>query len=283
MSKAPETEKRPRFSWYRDDIESKLGVTGGRFTRVNSVIWLILAMVLTVVAYGIMSFFPDYRLVQMFTKRGPVQYVVVLFAFWSLLILLVKMSKTKAQRKTLEVKDIVPYEADFVLSPATVGAVLNRLREECDDPSRYILFNRIDMALSNLKNMGQIGDVDGVLQSQAHNDEDVMESSYSLIKGLIWAIPVLGFIGTVQGLSSAIGYFGQVLSGNAELSEIKPALQQVTGGLATAFETTFVALVAALIIQLILTVVRKGEEEMMDECKEYCQRYVVGKLRMTPL
>lgn len=283
MSKTPATEKRPRFSWHRDDIECRLGVAGGRFTCVNSILWLVIATVLTVGAYGIMSFFPEYHFVQMLTKRGPVQYVVVLFAFWSLLILLVKMSKTKAQREAIKVKDLVPYEADFVLSPATVGAVLSRLQEECDDPSRFILFNRIDMALSNLKNMGHIGDVDGVLQSQANNDEDVMESSYSLIKGLIWAIPVLGFIGTVQGLSAAIGYFGQVLSGNAELSEIKPALQQVTGGLATAFETTFVALVAALVIQLILTVVRKGEEELMDECKEYCQRYVVGKLRLTPL
>jgi len=129
--------------------------------------------------------------------------------------------------------------------------------------------------------MGQIGDVDDVLKSHANYDENVMESSYTLIKGLIWAIPVLGFIGTVQGLSTAIGGFGKVLSSGADTSELTPALQGVTGGLATAFETTYVALIAALIIQLILTAVRKHEEEMLDSFQEYCQRHIVGRLRLT--
>ena len=73
-----------------------------------------------------------------------------------------------------------------------------------------------------------------------------------------------------------------MLASGTDLGKLTPALQKVTGGLAVAFETTFVALVAALIIQLMLTVVRKGEEELLDECKEYCQRHVVGKLRLTP-
>ena len=112
------------------------------------------------------------------------------------------------------------------------------------------------------------------------NDEDVMEGSYSLIKGLIWAIPVLGFIGTVQGLSKAIGGFGSVLNQTTDIGELRPALQSVTGGLSVAFETTFVALVAALVIQLLLTVVRKGEEQLLDDCKEYCQRHVISRLRI---
>ena len=30
------------------------------------------------------------------------------------------------------------------------------------------------------------------------------------------------------------------------------------------------------------TMVRKGEEELLDACKEYCQRHVVGRLRLMP-
>jgi len=275
------SDDQPRFSWFRDDIEAKIGFTGARFTSVNSFVWMVLAVVLTVAAYGVMSFWSDSEFAKMFTERGPTQYAVVLFSFWALAILLVKWSKARVQRRPLELTDLVPVQADFVLSTATVGQVLRQLRDACDDPTKFILFNRIELALSNLKNMGQIGDVDDMLQSQASNDEDVMESSYSLVRGLIWAIPVLGFIGTVLGLSSAIGDFGGVLSESTDLSEIKPALQAVTGGLATAFETTFVALVAALCIQLLLTLVRKTEEEILDRCKEYCQRHIVGRLRLT--
>lgn len=277
-----EGEDRPRFSWFRDDIEARLGIPAGRFTRVNNFFWLIVGVALTVLFYGLLSLLPPSWFVEMFTARGAIQYVEVLFSFWALAIVFAKWMKARLERTALDFRDLVPSDAEFVLSPATVGEVLGRLRRACDDPSRFFLFNRIELALSNLKNMGQIGDVDDVLQSQASNDDDVMESSYSFVKGLIWAIPVLGFIGTVQGLSAAIGSFGGVLSTATELTQIKPALQGVTAGLATAFDTTFVALVAALCIQLLLTLVRKGEEETLDACKEYCQRHVVGRLRLTP-
>jgi biopolymer transport protein ExbB/TolQ len=198
------------------------------------------------------------------------------------MILLIKALKLRVQRRALGFTDLVPAEADFVLSAATAEDVLATLRENCDDPTRFILFNRIDLALSNLKNMGNIADVDEVFQSQADNDEGAMESSYSLLRGLIWAMPVLGFIGTVIGLSDAIGNFSGVLSETADPAGLADELRKVTDGLATAFDTTLVALVAALAIQLLMTVVHKSEEELLDDCKEYCQRRVVGKMRLTP-
>ena len=88
-----------------------------------------------------------------------------------------------------------------------------------------------------------------------------METSYTSIRGLVWAIPILGFIGTVSGLSYAIGGFGRVLSQTDDPSQLIEALKGVTGGLATAFETTLLALVAALLVQMAITFQKKREEE----------------------
>ena len=269
------------YAWARDDIECRLGFRGGRFTSVHSFLWLVVAGVLTVASYGAMSLAPGHWLVQMFTERGPCQYATVLFTFWALLILLAKVFKTRSQRRALAFTDLMPEAHDFVLSPGTVGRVLERLRSQCDDPTAYILFNRIDLALRNLKNLGRIGDVDDILRAQAENDENLMESSYSLVRGLIWAVPVLGFIGTVQGLSSAIGGFASVLEKARQMEELKPALFKVTGGLSTAFETTLVALVAVLGVHLLLTMIRRSEESLLDACSDYCQRHVVSRLKLT--
>jgi hypothetical protein len=46
---------------------------------------------------------------------------------------------------------------------------------------------------------------------------------------------VLGFIGTVIGLSEAIGQFSGVLGASSDVDQISQALRGVTGGLATAF------------------------------------------------
>ena len=283
MNTLDNQNKRARFSWYKEDFESKFGLRGAPLTGVLDIMWFIVAAIVTAAFYGVISPFADKPFGRIFTQRGVFQYIIVFMSFWAIFIVLIKWSKIIVQRRALTFNDLVPTEADFVLSPATVGLVLSRLQSQCDDPKRYFLFRRIEQALSNLKNMGQVRDLDDVLQSLADNDEQVMESSYTLVKGLIWAIPVLGFIGTVQGLGKAIGNFGAVLAGATDMNQIKDVLQGVTGGLATAFDTTFVALVAAMAIQLLLVVIRKSEESMMVECKSFCQRHLVGRLRLTDL
>src|SRR5690606_7700157 len=103
-----------------------------------------------------------------------------------------------------------------------------------------------------------------------------------LLQGFVWAIPVLGFIGTVEGLSIAIAGFGSVLGATEDFEQVKDALRGVTAGLSVAFETTMQGLVAALVIQLVLTGIKKSEEEFLDACSEYCARHVVGRLRIMP-
>jgi biopolymer transport protein ExbB/TolQ len=100
------------------------------------------------------------------------------------------------------------------------------------------------------------------------------------MQGFVWAIPVLGFIGTVLGLSDAIGQFSGVLGAADDVSQISAALKGVTSGLATAFDTTLVALVAALVVQLAMTVIRRNEDAFLDEVMEYGLRNVVGRLRI---
>jgi biopolymer transport protein ExbB/TolQ len=169
-----------------------------------------------------------------------------------------------------------------VLTPTTVDEVIGRIYATADDPRQFVLFNRLMIALSNLRNLGQVSDVDDILRSQAENDEASMETSYHLLQGLIWAIPVLGFIGTVLGLSNAIGSFGGVLEQTSEFANLKDSLRQVTAGLSEAFETTLHGLVAAMIIQLWMTVLKVAEESFLDACSEYGLRNVVGRLRLNP-
>jgi biopolymer transport protein ExbB/TolQ len=177
---------------------------------------------------------------------------------------------------------VIPTEPGFVISTATVDRVLDRISDAVDDPRNFILFNRLVIALANLRNLGRVADLDDVIQAQAAQDEAAVETSYSLLQGFVWAIPVLGFIGTVLGLSEAIGQFSGVLGSAKDVSQISSALKGVTAGLATAFDTTLVALVAALIVQLLITIMRKHEQEFLDVAMEFALRHVVGRLRVTP-
>jgi len=279
MAETPRNENSV-LSWFREDPEQRLAFSGGRFTRVNTWCAALIGGLLSAAFYGLLVPLKDAYFAVTFTERGYVPYAIVVLTFWSLAIIGLKWLKLRLQRKALRLR-VVPDDPQWVLSPSNVDVVTRRMDQVVDDPRKFLLFNRIDFALSNLRNLGRVTDVDEILRSQAANDESGMETSYSLLHAFIWAIPVLGFIGTVEGLSKAVGGFGRVLAASSELSQIKDSLNDVTRGLSVAFETTLQGLLAALAIQLIVTALKKSEEEFLDESSEYCSRNIVGRLKLT--
>ncbi|WP_373649720.1 MotA/TolQ/ExbB proton channel family protein [Schlesneria sp. DSM 10557] len=279
---AEPTEPEP-LSWARDDIEQKLLFHGGRFTRVNFWCSLSLAIAMTFVFYAVLFPFQDNWIAGsfFFSRNRETPACIVFLTCWSIAILGLKWSKLRMQQRSLELT-IVPSDPQFVLTPQTVEEVIHQMHEKVDDSRQFVVFHRITSALSNLRNLGRVTDVGDILRVQAETDESAMETSYSLLQGFVWAIPVLGFIGTVEGLSVAIGGFGGVLASSSDFEQIKVALRGVTGGLSTAFETTLQGLVAALAIQLTMTVLKKEEEEFLDACSEYCSKHITSRLRLMP-
>ncbi len=268
----------PELDWEREAFEKKLGFPAAKYTGCNLLVSLLGAGLLSVLFYLCMYPFRATRFAAIFYDRGPVPYFIVFLSMWSLTTLLVKWRKIRLQEKPLS-RRVVPDARDFVLSPATADEVHDMLYDLADNPEKFIVLNRIERAISSLRNIGRVSDVDDIMRSQAENDENHMETTYTALRGFIWAIPILGFIGTVLGLSSAIGSFGSVLSSAEGIDKLRGALQKVTGGLSVAFDTTLLGLVAAVIIQFILTLVKRKEEFLLDRCSEYCHQHVVSQLK----
>jgi len=281
----PFTKPDLKLNWSKNDIEQRFGFKGGRFTTANSLFTFFIALLLAGAFYATLIFWlrgmPQAKaFCDVFLERGIPTYFIVVFFCWSLAILFTKSRKLRQQRMALAIKP-VPVDPDFVLNRITANEVLLRLRSIVDDTGHYVLLNRVDRALSNLQNIGRIGDVSEILRTQAEYDENQLSSSYTLVSGFLWATPVFGFVGTVLGLSEAVRGFGGTLQGASDLSVLKGSLQAVTGGLGVAFETTLVALVCALAIQLLLSAMQMRESRFLDECNDYCHAYIISKLKLT--
>jgi biopolymer transport protein ExbB/TolQ len=274
-----------KLNWTKNDIEQRFGFHGGRFTTANSIFTFIMALLLAGAFYATLVFWlrgiPQAKsFCEIFLERGIPTYFIVVFFCWSLSILFVKGSKLREQRRALSIKP-VPVDPDFVLNRETANEVLLRLRSIVDNTGHYVLLNRVDRALSNLQNIGRIGDVSEILRSQAEYDENQLSSSFTLLNGFLWSTPVFGFVGTVLGLSEAVRGFGGTLQGASDLSVLKGSLQTVTGGLGVAFETTLVALVCALATQLLISAIQMRESRFLDECNDYCHAHIISKLKLT--
>lgn len=266
----------------RGDVECMLGLRSGRYTAASAPLWLVVAVVLTSLCGGLLALLdPGGWLLEMM-NRCWTNWAVLLASWWCVGILTAKWLKTDIQMQAVRVDDLVPRRGDWVLSPGTAGDVLARIQVVCDRPREYLLFRRVQIALSNLGNIGEVRDVGAVLESQADADASGVDSSFTVVRSLIWTIPILGFIGTVVGLSQAIGAFAAVLADSgAGATEIKGRLGPVVDGLSTAFETTLIALLAAVAIQLFSTWVYKREETLLDALNEYCTEHVLSRLKLT--
>ena len=283
----PTNGKPDVLAWTQGDIENRFGFKGGRYTGVNHGFAFLLGSLLAGALYGLMVFvfihLPVVSKIAAMFMRPTNQFAVIpatLFFFGGIAMLILKGQKIKFQERALKLA-AVPAEPEFVLTEATAATVLARIHSLVDQPRHFVLLNRIDRALSNFRNIGQVSDVSSILRAQAENDEDQVASSYTVLNGLVWGIPVLGFIGTVLGLSLAIGRFTLTLQAAGDLALIRASLQGVTGGLATAFETTLIALTFTLILQMGITFQQKREMAFLDECNDYCHSHIVSKLRLT--
>jgi len=91
-----------------------------------------------------------------------------------------------------------------------------------------------------------------------------LENSFSLVKVLLWAIPILGFIGTVIGMSQAVGSFDAVLGNADNVDGLKAGLTKVTSGLGTAFDTTYLALVISVLLAVPINLIERQEEQILS-------------------
>lgn len=271
----------PPLNCYRSDPEGWFGLRVAGGTSVSTWFSGLIATVLTVVTLLVLYFLPDSIVRAHFLERGPTQYATVFFGYWCMVILILKSWKLRIQRRSLDFS-IVPDQHSFVLSSQTADEVSRRIHEIAEDPERFIVFNRILIAISNLKNLGRVSDVDEILNSIGDQDESSHETSFAILNGFLWAIPVLGFIGTVLGLSWSIADFSTLLESQKEVSGIVSSLREITGGLSTAFETTLLALLIALVIQLWMVAQKKAEEEFLDACNSYCLKQVTSRIKILP-
>jgi len=214
---------------------------------------------------------------ELFTARGWVPYVIVFFTCWSGAVLVLKWRKIAKQRQSL-LLDVLPNE----LSEEIDSRQVPKFRKHIESlPGRWresLFVNRVYLALEHFHSRGSVQEVASVLSSQSDIDAGAVESSYTMVKVFIWAIPILGFIGTVLGIGIAVGGLAPTFAGAEDLDIIKDALGSMIGGLAMAFDTTLIALIISIVIMFLTSYLQKTEEDLLGSVDEYCNETLLRRL-----
>ena len=246
-------------------------------TDVHMVLSGLLGIVMAVGFYSCAIPIRGYYLGELFLERGWVPYVLVFLLTWSVAILVLKWRKHVKQKATM-LFDLIPTEIANEITVDNLEEFIDHVRSLPVDPGESFLINRVRRGLEHFRVRKSSSEVSNILTSQSEIDATAVESSYTLLKVFIWAIPILGFIGTVIGISAAVGGFSGSLDAAEDIGVLKESLNNVTGGLATAFDTTLIALAMSLIVMFPTSSLQKMEEDLLNWVDEYCNENLLKRL-----
>ena len=144
-------------------------------------------------------------------------------------------------------------------------------------PSRiqsHYLWQRLEKGLKQIQRSDSTQGVEEELKYQADLDVERQQQRYSLVKILVWAIPMLGFLGTVLGISQALG--GIQVGPENDFQEMMSGLR---GSLYVAFDTTALALALSIVLMFIQFLVDRFESQLLSMVDEKTIEEVSGSFQ----
>ena len=214
-------------------------------------------------------------LANVFYKHFTVSFANVLFFCWAIAICFLKLRKLKRQREAL-LLDVLPMQLGKEINAENVSRFVDHLYRLPFHLRDSLMVNRIRKALEFFEVRQNVGHVSAMMSSQSAIDGSRISGSYIMLRAFLWAIPLLGFIGTVVGLSHAIG--GMNFASVEDVQKIVGSINTVTSGLGTAFDATLLGLILAVLLNFPLNSLAKAEDEMLNDIDAFCNEVLLPRL-----
>lgn len=195
--------------------------------------------------------------------------IILWFFCASFLHLWLKKAQLKNERSSSDIlsERVIPnLFSDGInnYSDSELSTELDSIRTQNKISNDNLLSSRLSLFLNHSD-----GDID---ETFAIKEREYMKGSFSLSRFMVWAIPIMGFIGTVWGISNGIAHFSDAMTSTNSVTDVsamlKESLPLVTSSLATAFDTTLLALLLSIPLMMLMLSLEKDEEAYLIDLDE---------------
>jgi biopolymer transport protein ExbB/TolQ len=224
---------------------------------------------LTIGFYSVIPYLPFQRgLAERYFCSHPLEYATTALFFTGMAILGSKWLRIGTERSVLA-SGLLDFEELSTISDAPERAA--RVDETIGKiPGHYRsthLSRRIHNVCSFILGRKTSSGLEEHLKYLAELASERLHESFALIRTITWAVPILGFLGTVIGITIAIA--------NVTPEQLDSSLNEVTGGLAVAFDTTALALALSLVLVFAAFIVERSEQTVLVRVEEYGTEQIV--------
>lgn len=163
---------------------------------------------------------------------------------------------------------LLPEKENWVLTPEDVNQLKLNM-QQLEHSQKFLLSDLIKKASTKYRLSKSSSEVLGVVESQVKIYNSDMESEQSFIRYTAWAIPSVGFIGTVLGIAASLGY--------ANEASTPEGINKVTSMLAVAFDTTLVALFLSIFLMFGIHYVQKRQDKLFSRMSSYMIENLINR------
>jgi len=188
------------------------------------------------------------------------QEACFILGLWALAIMGFKTSQVLSERRLLEV-DLVPVAEGMRILPEDTREFARQVQALPDDSQRMLLPRALLNALRRFRSTRSIQDVSTSTHTICESEADRLESELSMIRYISWAIPSIGFIGTVRGIGEALAQADKAVQGD---------IAGVTQSLGVAFNSTFIALLISIFLMFLVHQLQLLQERLVFDSENYC-------------
>ncbi|MFT5497841.1 MAG: biopolymer transport protein ExbB/TolQ, partial [Kiritimatiellia bacterium] len=190
-------------------------------------------------------------------------------AFWAMAIIAFKSVVTLRERQ-LMAEDLIPLDDGMRILPEDSRELSRKLEALPDGKKQSLLPRALLAALHRFDSARNIQDVASAAHTICASEGERLESELSMIRYIAWAIPSVGFIGTVRGIGEALGY--------AHTARTMGDMSFVTQSLGVAFNSTLIALLISIVLMFVVHQLQLLQERYVSDSETYCEEKLIRHL-----
>lgn len=197
--------------------------------------------------------------------RDYEQEACLVLMLWAFAIMAYKAWSAVRERSLLE-RELVPVADGVRILPDDTREYARSL-QSLPASLRDLLLPRV--LLSSLERFGStrnVQDVSSVANNLCENEGERLESELSMIRYIAWAIPSVGFVGTVRGIGQALGEAHRAVEGD---------IAGVTENLGVAFNSTFIALLISIVVMFLVHQLQSLQERQVFDTQTYVDHNLI--------
>lgn len=214
----------------------------------------------------------NYPIMHRYFAGHPVCYFETGLAIIGLFALLFKAAEVFGHYRALSIVRLeeIPPRGQRI---ADASRLIDSLDEFSAKLRNSYLGRRLRDALEHVERSQSATNLDAELKHLSDMDAARQQDTYGLARIVIWATPMLGFLGTVMGITQALGDLDP-----AQLaSDVQNAMKGLLAGLYVAFDTTALALMLSMVLMFIQFLIERFETQILSAVDIRASEELIGR------